>query len=147
MNKTEKFLIALLRVAMGGLFFYAGITKVLDSSWSAAGYISSAKNFLPFFQTLLEPSILPIVNILNSWGLTLLGISLILGLFVRLSSILGAILMLLYYFALPFPHPNAHALVIDEHIIYTLVLLFFATLPAGRFWGLDSRRARVTWLG
>ena len=28
-----------LRVSLGILFFYAGITKVIDLSWSAAGYI------------------------------------------------------------------------------------------------------------
>jgi uncharacterized membrane protein YphA (DoxX/SURF4 family) len=37
---------------------------------------------------------LPITNFINAWGLTILGISLILGIGVRLFSILGAILMI-----------------------------------------------------
>ncbi|MFH1170243.1 MAG: DoxX family membrane protein [Candidatus Vogelbacteria bacterium] len=139
LNLSARFTLLLTRVALGIFFFYAGITKVLDSTWSAAGYIGAAKTFPNFYQLLLNPAILPIVNFLNAWGLTILGLSLILGLFVRLSSLLGVVLMLLYYFAAgAFPHPNAHALLIDEHIIYITVLLFFASVRAGRYWGLDQ---------
>ena len=53
------------------------------------GILKGAKAFTWFFQMLLDPSVLPIVNFINKWGLTLLGISLILGLFVRFSSPLG----------------------------------------------------------
>lgn len=119
--------------------FYAGITKVLDQSWSAAGYLEGAKTFVGFFQWFLEPGVLPIINFINEWGLTLLGISLILGIFVRASSFLGAILMLLYYFpVLEFPYIKPHSYLVDEHIIYALVLLFFASLRAGRYWGLEN---------
>ncbi len=127
-----------LRIAMGWMYFYAGITKVIDPTWTAEGYIKGAKNFTWFFQWLLSPQILPVVNFLNEWGLTLLGVSLILGIGVRLSSILGAILMMMYYVALPFPYPNAHSLVVDEHMIYTAVLLFFAAVRAGRTGGLEE---------
>lgn len=133
---SEKYTLGLLRVAMGWLYFYAGITKVLNPDWTAEGYIRGAKNFTWFFQLLLNPEILPVVNFVNEWGLTLLGLSLILGLGVRLSSVLGAVLMLMYYFALPFPYPNAHSFLVDEHIIYTFALLFLASVGAGRVFGL-----------
>lgn len=138
MFKNEKLSLVALRLAMGWLFFYAGITKVLDPSWSAEGYIGGAKNFTWFFQWLLSPEILPFVNFMNEWGLTLLGISLILGVGVRLSSVLGAVLMMMYYVALPFPYPNPHALLVDEHIIYAAALLFLASTRAGRVWGLEN---------
>lgn len=119
--------------------FYAGIIKVIDPAWSAAGYLKGAKMFTGFYQLLLTPNILPIVNVMNEWGLTLLGLSLIFGVFVRLSSLLGAILMLLYYFPiLDFPYPNLHAYIVDEHIIYISVLLLFASFRAGRTWGLEN---------
>src|SRR3989344_8810091 len=115
----HKFLLTLLRVSLGWLFFYSGITKVLNPTWSAEGYIKGAQTFTATYQLFLQPQILPIVNILNEWGLTLLGVSLVLGVFVRVSSLLGAALMLLYYFAiLQFPYPNPHAYIVDEHIIY-----------------------------
>ncbi len=145
MTKTKHLPLFLLRISMGWFFFYAGITKVLDPAWSAAGYIKGAKSFVWFYHALLHPSVLPVVNFLNEWGLTLLGLSLIIGAFVRLSSWLGVILMALYYFViLDFPYPNTHAFIVDEHVIYALVLVVFASTHAGRAWGFDALRERMT---
>ncbi|MEK7193426.1 MAG: DoxX family protein [Patescibacteria group bacterium] len=138
MAQFEKNTLGLLRITLGWLFFYAGITKVIDPAWSAAGYLRGAKTFVPFYQWLASPSVIPVVNFMNEWGLTLLGISLILGIGVRFSSVLGAMLMVLYYLALPFPMPNAHAYIVDEHIVYIFVLLYFAAHRAGRVWGLEE---------
>ncbi len=138
MSKIEKTSLFMLRIVMGWMFLYAGITKVLDPAWSAEGYIKSAQNFSWFFSQLLNPGILPTVNFLNEWGLTLLGVSLILGIGVRLSSLLGAVLMFMYYAVLPFPYPNPHSLLVDEHIIYVTILLYFAVVRAGRVYGLEE---------
>ena len=139
MTFVQKLSLFSLRVSLGWLFLYAGITKVLDPNWTAQGYIKGAKTFPLFYQWLISSGILPMVDFINEWGLTLLGISLILGIGVRLSSLLGALLMLLYYLpALDFPYPNPHSYIVDEHIVYIGVLLFFASLRAGRIWGLES---------
>src|SRR3989344_3235339 len=138
MNKYQKLSLLLLRVSLGGLFLYAGITKVLDPAWTSAGYISSAKNFTGLFQFFSSPSMIGITNFVNEWGLTLLGLSLIFGLFVRYSAPLGALLMLLYYLVLPFPQVNPHAYIIDEHIIYIFALLTLAAYNSGKIWGLDG---------
>lgn len=141
MNISQRTALFVLRLAMGWLMLYAGITKVLNPQWSAAGYLKGAKMFAGLYQLLLNPSVLPIVNFVNEWGLTLLGVSLILGIFVRLSSALGAVLMLLYYFpVLTFPYAGEHSYIIDDHIIYALVLLLFAAMRAGKTWGLDMLR-------
>lgn len=140
----QKVSLFLLRVAMGWLMFYAGITKIIDPSWSAEGYLKRAKTFEGFYALFLHPSILPVVNIINEWGLTLLGVSLLLGVFVRVSSILGAILMILYYFpVLQFPYIGTHSFLIDDHAIYALVLLYFAASRPGRFWGLETWCSRL----
>lgn len=77
-------------------------------------------------------------------GLTLLGVSLIFGIFVRISSLPGVVLMLLYYLPiLDFPYPNPHSYVVDERIIYIFVLLFLASLRAGRIWGLENWCSRL----
>ncbi|MDO8496786.1 MAG: DoxX family protein [bacterium] len=138
MSKYQKISLLVLRLSVGWMMFYAGITKVINPEWSAAGYLSGAKMFVGFYNWLLSPSILPTVNLVNEWGLTLLGISLILGIGVRFSSVLGALLMLLYYIPLGFPYPNPHSYIVDEHIIYAAVLLYFATIRAGRVWGLEN---------
>lgn len=138
MTHRQKLSLVALRITLGWLMFYTGVTKVLDSSWSAEGYIKGAKSFVWFYDLLLHPAVLPVVNFLNAWGLTLLGVSLILGLFVRWSTISGMVLMMLYYIAiLDFPYPNSHAFMVDEHIVYSLVLLLFFTMRVGELWGLD----------
>lgn len=153
MTSIQKISLFIVRVALGWLMFYAGITKILKpGGWSAAGYLGGAKTFSGFYQWLLTPEILPFINFINEWGLTLLGLSLIFGLFVRLSSVLGAVLMMLYYFpVLQFPYPSANSYIIDDHIIYALILLFFAAIKAGRVFGLDSflksSSKSSSWLG
>ena len=144
MTKFQKFSLFILRVSMGWLMLYAGLTKVLNPQWSAAFYLKDAKMFGGFFQWFMRPEIMPITNWLNEWGLTVLGVSLILGVFVRLTSIYGVVLMLLYYFPiLDFPYAGEHSFIVDEHIIYTLVLLFFAAIRAGRVWGLENWCAKL----
>jgi thiosulfate dehydrogenase (quinone) large subunit len=138
LNKTSAIWLFVLRVTIGWLMFYAGITKVLNSDWSAAGYLKNAKTFSGFYQWLAGSDLIGIVNFVNEWGLTLLGVSLILGVGVRFSSTLGAILMLLYYFpAVNFPSvPNGF--IVEEHIIYAAVFVFFAAVRAGRYYGLEN---------
>ena len=143
MTKFQKLSLFLLRISTGWLMLYAGLTKLLNPQWSAAFYLKDAKTFGSFFQWFMRPEILPITNWLNEWGLTILGTSLILGIFVRLTSIYGIALMLLYYLPiLDFPYPDAHSFIIDDHIIYALILLFFAAARAGRVWGLENWCAR-----
>lgn len=139
MTKAQKWIIFLLRVGMGWIFFYAGITKVLNPQWSAEMFLKGAKTFAPFYQSLTQPGILPAINFINEWGLTLLGISLILGIGVRLSSILGVVLMALYYFPqLNFPYVGRNAFIVDEHIVFILILVYFAVIKAGRIYGLED---------
>ena len=130
----KEVLLLLLRVSLGWLFFYAGITKVLDPNWSAAGYLNSAKTFSGFYQWLASPELLPFTNFINEWGLTLLGAALLLGVFVKWAGVLAAGLMLLYYFPiLQFPLVGEHSYIVDEHIIYALAFLLLAATGGGWF--------------
>ena len=139
MTQFQKFSLFLLRIALGWMFFYAGITKVLNPEWTAAGYLAGAKTFTGFYQWLASPANIGWLNFVNEWGLTLLGISLVLGVGVRLSSVLGAALMLLYYFPiLQFPYPNPHSYIVDEHIINAAALILLGSVRAGRIWGLEN---------
>ena len=128
-----------LRLALGWLFFYSGITKVLNPDWTSVEYLEAAKTFPWFYNWLASPEILPITNFVNEWGLTLLGVSLILGLWMRWSAPLGALLMLLYYLPiLDFPYLNPHSFIVDEHIVYAFALLALWTLREARAWSLDA---------
>lgn len=134
MKNFQKIRLFLLRLGMGVLFFWAGYTKLIDPKWTAAGYIASSKTFVGFYHWLLQPNILPAINFLNKWGLTLIGTALILGIFVRLASLFGIVMMVLYYIPI---YPPAHGLV-DEHIIYSLVFLVLSGFGAGEILTLST---------
>ena len=138
MTRWNKWSLFLLRVAMGWLFLYAGWAKVTNPEWSAAGYLGSAKTFPELFQWFAQPENISWVNLLNMWGLTAIGVSLISGALVKFSSIAGALMMLLYYLpVLTFPTVDRSYLV-DDHVIYALVFAVLATFNAGEIWGLDA---------
>lgn len=138
MNISQKTIIAL-RLTLGWMFLYAGLAKLLNPSWSAAGFLNNAKTFPSIYQWFASPGILPIINIINEWALFLLGVSLLFGVFVRLSSSLGIVLMVLYYLPqLNFPYVGKNYLLIDEHVIFVLGLLILIQAGAGRIWGLDA---------
>ena len=121
----------LLRLGLGFLLFWAGWTKVINPKWSAAGYLAGAKTFKGLFAFFAGPGVLPVTNFLNEWGLTLVGVALILGISVRLASFFGIVLMALYYLPI---FPPAHGW-IDEHIIYSLILILLSSLKTGKYLG------------
>lgn len=138
MPHGEKVTLLLVRLTLGWMFLYAGISHLIDPKFSASGYISGAKTFSALYLWLATPGPLSVIDFVIPWALLLLGLSLIVGLFVRLSSTLGAILMVLFYFpVLAFPFVS-HSFLVDEHIIYAAILLFLAQIRAGQYWGLDA---------
>ena len=113
-SKVAGFSMFLLRVAMGVLFLYAGFTKVLDLNWSAKGYLLGAKTFSSFYLAIAGPQYLSWVNFLNMWGLTAIGVMLIVGIGVMLASFGGFILMMLYYFPVfQYPYFGEHYYIVD----------------------------------
>lgn len=139
MSNQLKIAVFLSRVGLGILFFYAGITKVLNPNWSAAGYLKGAKTFPELYQWFASAGNIGWVNFLNEWGLTLVGLALIFGLLVRWASLGGILIMALYYLViLQFPYVGEHSFLVDEHVIYITVFLVLITSNAGTFWGLDS---------
>ncbi len=127
-----------LRLLMGWTLFYAGVDKLLDPKWSASGYLLNAvpigNPFGGFWATLANQYI-GIVDPLNAWGLTLVGLCLLLGAFVRFASFWGAVMML-FYWASSLPLENGF--LIDDHIVYAALLFGLGAFGAGRLLGLDE---------
>lgn len=139
MSKPQRASVFILRIVMGWMYLYAGITHILDKQFSAAKYVSGATSFVDLYQWFLSPQVLPVVDFMVKWGLALLGASLLLGLFVRLSSYLGMLLMFLFYLPLlSFPMVGSSAFLVNQHIIYIFSLLVLASFRAGHVWGLDK---------
>jgi len=85
----------------------------------------------------------PLIDMLNMWGLTLTGLAIILGAFVRWSAFWGAIMMLFYWLAsltggLMAGLPVAHGWVVDDHIVYAVLLFGLGAFGAGRILGVDA---------
>lgn len=139
MSKYKSVLIFLLRVSLGWILLYAGYSKVTNPEWSAAGFLKGAETFPGLYEWFGSPAMLPITNFLNEWGQVLLGIAIILGIMMTLSSILAALMMALYYFpSLNFPFVGEHSLIVDEHIVYAIGFLLLAALQAGQYYGLGN---------
>src|SRR3989338_6309141 len=132
MNKSKSYVMLALRLVMGWLMFYAGITKIFDSSWTAAGFLNGSTGPFGAFFRMMAGNVL--VDQMVVWGLTLIGLSLLLGAFVRLSSFFGIVMMALFY--LPY-FPPEHGFV-DEHVVYAAVFALLMVFDSGRFLGLDS---------
>jgi len=129
----------LLRIALGWLFLYSGYSKLTAvGGFSAKGFLLNLHG--PFSAFYLPLAGNPVVDQLVIWGEILIGICLILGLLVRFASFWGIVMMLLFYFA---EFPPEHAFIVDEHIIYALVLGFFMVSNAGYFWGMDKKLEKL----
>jgi len=121
-----------LRVGLGLVFLNAGLSKMTD--WSAAGYLQGSTG--PLADWFISLAGNPFVDQLNVWGLTLIGVALILGILVRPASLFGILVMALYYLS-DFEGNTSHGL-IDEHIIYALIFLLFLSGGIGHVFGLDG---------
>lgn len=139
MTKSQKVSLFLLRISMGSFFLYAGLSKLLNPQWSAEGYLTQAKTFASFYNWLASPGVLPVTNFLNEWGLTLIGVGLILGVFVRLASFFGILMMALYYIPiLNLPYVGDRAFLVDMHIVYIFAFATLASFRAGTAYGLEN---------
>jgi uncharacterized membrane protein YphA (DoxX/SURF4 family) len=143
-------ILLVLRLGLGWHFLYEGLAKLLTPSWTAAPYLALARGpFAPFFHWLgSSPGLLRVIDLLNIWGLVLIGLALMLGCFSRLASAFGVVLLAFYYVAQPaliqtdYRIPlEGHYLFVNKNVVELLALVVFLILPGGTLWGLD----RLVW--
>jgi len=129
----KRTLITIIRAAIGWHFLYEGLSKLFMEDWSAQSYLANATGFLSGFYHWLASgeSLVKVIDVLNVYGLILIGLALFLGIFVRLVSVGGILLLLLYYFAYPpfgtslFGSPEGHFFIVNRNFIEALLLLWF----------------------
>ena len=138
--------LTIVRIIVGWHFLYEGVVKIAGGTWTAAGYLSGSKWILSsFFQTIVNNEVLmKIIDLLNMWGLALIGLALILGIFTRLASFAGAILMALYFVAYPPFLPYLQGVVTDgsylwvnRNLIELMILMTLGFVPLGMMYGAD----------
>ncbi len=140
-----------IRIAVGWHFLYEGLIKVFDPRWSSAGYLAGSPWLLSgFFQWLiLQPTLLRIVDLLNAWGLTLIGLALFFGCLTRTASFFGVVMLAMYYIAYPpfigydTPAVEGSYLLVNKNLIELLVLVLFVILPKGALPSLSPLFAKI----
>ena len=140
-----------LRILIGWHFLYEGLAKLTSPYWTSAGYLADSKWFLhgTFVSIAANPTAVTAVDLLNEWGLTLIGLGLILGLLTRWAAWAGVVALALYYIAAPpfvgwtyaLPSEGSY-LVVNKVLIELVALLVLLAFGAGREWSLDGLFAK-----
>ncbi len=142
----QKFSLVFLRIIIGWHFLYEGIVKVLSSGWSAESFLKESQWFMTGFAewAISHPQVLKVIDLMNIWGLILIGIALIIGFFTKPAAWAGVLLMLLYYFnnapliGMEYSIPNeGNVLIVSKTLIEAVALFVVAVFPTGKMAGLD----------
>jgi thiosulfate dehydrogenase [quinone] large subunit len=146
LSRLQMTTIVVLRVLIGWHFLYEGIAKLTKPGWSAAGFLLQSRGvFSGLFRWMAsDPSVLAVVNPLNMWGLTLIGLGLVLGCFTRLAAASGILLILLFYLCNPpfvgyfysIPMEGSY-LIVNKNLVELAALAVILVTSSGRAAGLD----------
>jgi thiosulfate dehydrogenase [quinone] large subunit len=146
LSRLQMATVVALRVLIGWHFLYEGVAKLTKPGWSAAGYLLQSRGvFSGLFRWMAsDPNVLAIVNPLNMWGLTLIGIGLMLGCFTRLASAAGILVILLFYLCNPpfvgyfysIPTEGSY-LIVNKNLVELAALAVVLVTGSGRAAGLD----------
>jgi thiosulfate dehydrogenase [quinone] large subunit len=140
-----------LRVLIGWHFLYEGMVKLSNPNWSSSFYLLNSKGIFSFlFQKIaIFPPTLKAVDLMNMWGLILIGASLILGLYSRYAYLAGIALLALYYISMPpfigYTYSGAlegNYLLVNKNLIEIFALIVLSAFPTSRITGLDMFAAK-----
>lgn len=147
-TSLERGIILFFRIAMGWTFLYAGLSQITDPNFTVSAFLAHTKTFHDELAMFALPAIAPYTTFLVKWGHTLIGLSLILGIMVRVSSPFGVALMIIYYCAhMDWPYVDSHVnFIMEFHLVYGGVLVYLMAKNAGHVFGLDGWLARTSLL-
>jgi uncharacterized membrane protein YphA (DoxX/SURF4 family) len=140
--------VTLLRFIVGWHFIYEGWSKIMADNWSAADFLAESHSFLSgFYHWLASPGIVQVTDILNMYGLLLIGLALFLGVLVRYSALAGFALLMLYYLAYPpfgvsgMMQPEGSVFIVNRQLIEAGIMLLFVFLKDTGY-GLEMLRKK-----
>ena len=146
LTNTQSIALVTLRITIGWHFLYEGGLKILNPHWTAKSYLLDSGGFMKeFFEFIAgNQTLLSISDAANAWGLALIGLSLIVGLFTRFSSIAAIILLLLYYLSHPafpgieylFPSDGSY-FIVNKTLVELFALLVIFAFPTSHIFGLQ----------
>ncbi len=139
-------MLVLLRILVGWHFMYEGLAKITNPYWTSAGYLAESKWWFSgwFHDIATNPTVLTAVDYVNEWGLLIIGIGLMFGLFTRTMTVAAMLLLFLYYVAAPpfvgyvYSMPTEGSYLIVNKVLIELVAVgVLLAFPTGRGYGLD----------
>ncbi len=142
----QVFALTLLRVLIGWHFLYEGLVKFYTPGWTAKGYLlgSVGPLSLVFKRMAHSEPIMNIVDILNAWGLVLIGFGLFIGLLSKPCKISGMIMLSLYYLAYPpfaslevSTYAEGSYWIVNKNLIEMAALLVLYFFPSSHIIGID----------
>lgn len=142
---------AALRILIGWHLLYEGLAKIWNPYWTSAGFLADSQGPLSglFIWLASDPGRLTVVDMLNQWGLTLIGLGMILGVFSRFATCMAAVLLTLYYLGTP-PWPGIEStapaegsyLIVNKTLIELAAVIVLWLFPTGRQVGFDAYLTR-----
>jgi len=142
-SSWKKTLLILLRFAIGWHLFYQGFGKVISPFWTSEWYLKASWG--PFLKIAESPTLLWIADFTMMWGLVIVGLLLMIGLFTQIASLLGLALLIMIFVAIPpldytgfvVSTTQGTELYVDKNLIEILALSVIASFKTGRILGLD----------
>ena len=144
MNKLQVTSLVILRLLIGWHFLYEGVVKLFNPAWSAKGYLAGSDSFFGLFSAMASSdALIGFIDVVNTWLLVLVGLSLILGILNKPASLAGMALLALYYLAYPAipgfdgsaPKEGSYILV-NKNLIELFALMVIMAFPTTEEYGL-----------
>ena len=138
--RIEKGLVLFFRLAMAWTFLWAGLRQVFLQDFSVVPFLAHTKTFHDFYAVFATAQWAPFISFMVKWGHLLIGLSLLVGLMVRVSAVFGMLLLAMYWTAhMNFPYIETNVnLLLDYHIVYIGVMVYLLVKQAGHVFGLDG---------
>jgi len=147
-NVMPKALILYFRLVMAWTFLYAASHQIFVPGWTIVGFLNNTKTFHDLFAIFTTPTMAPITTYLVEYGHLLIGLSLLIGLMVRVSAAFGVLLMITYWLAhMDWPFiENTNNFVVDYHLVYAGVLVMLIVTRAGHVFGLVAWAEKLSFV-
>jgi thiosulfate dehydrogenase [quinone] large subunit len=145
-SKPQLISLVTLRVVIGWYFLYEGLAKVFSPNWTSYGYLMDSEGaFASIFKEMaMNPTMTQIADILNIYGLIVIGLCLIVGAFSKLAKLGAMGLLAMYYLSHPplldvnyILRPEGSYLWIDKNTIAFFALVVLLYFPTSKQIGLD----------
>lgn len=145
-SKPQLISLVTLRVVIGWYFLYEGLAKFFSPNWTSYGYLMDSQGaFASIFKSLAtNPTLMNVADIVTIYGLIIIGLCLILGVFSKWASVGALIFLAMFYISHPpsisaqyILRPEGSYLWIDKNTIAFFAIIVLLCFPTSNIIGID----------